>query len=63
MIYWIIGILAYVVGACVSFMLLGKGLTWFEKVWFSVFWVCLLPLWLIWYVYTHWIVGGNDGNR
>lgn len=46
MIYWIIGIIAYILIGVFSYKkyISKMDLTKFEKIWFSVLWVTLLPL-------------------
>lgn len=53
MIWIIFGILAYIAGGIVSYkFFLNDVDTTFEKIWFSIFWICLPPLYLIHYIHN-----------
>lgn len=49
MIYWFIGIIAYILIAIFAYKKYISKIdtTKFEKIWFSIFWITLLPLYCI----------------
>lgn len=55
MIHWIIAAIIYVIGIFVSYYCIIKD--WnqclFNKIWFSIFWIALIPLYGIHKLYNH----------
>lgn len=56
MIYWIIVAICWLVGIFVAYFKFIKN--WdnstFEKIWFSVLWPCLIPLYIIYWIHNNW---------